>query len=164
MVVRARLGPGALVILHFTMNAPIERLLPHQPPMLLIEAVTAVTENGGKARACFAENAFAVADGKVIESALVECVAQTAGATQAYRARSEAAEAPERPKAVRPDLTRKGMLAAVSNFQFQACAQAGKILEIEVRELKRFGLMLLVAGSVSCEGQAIASGELTLYA
>jgi hypothetical protein len=33
-----------------------------------------------------------------------------------------------------------------------------------MRELRRFGPMLLVAGVVSCLGQPIASGELTLYA
>ena len=57
-----------------------------------------------------------------------------------------------------------GMLAAISDFQIHSRAPAGKQLQIEVRELRRLGPMLLVAGTVSCEGQQIASGELMLYA
>jgi hypothetical protein len=56
------------------------------------------------------------------------------------------------------------MLAAVSNFQVHAPAPLGKALRIEVREVKRLGPMLMVSGTVSCEGQRIATGELTLYA
>ena len=33
-----------------------------------------------------------------------------------------------------------------------------------IRELKKFGPMLLVAGSIACAGQLVASGELTVYA
>jgi len=56
------------------------------------------------------------------------------------------------------------MLAAITDFRIQATAPLGKALQIDVRELKRFGPMLLVSGEVTCEGQSIASGQLSLYA
>jgi len=56
------------------------------------------------------------------------------------------------------------MLASVANFKFHRAAEAGARLQIDVREVKRFGPMLLVAGRVSCEGALIAEGELTVYA
>jgi hypothetical protein len=37
-------------------------------------------------------------------------------------------------------------------------------LHIEIRETKRLGLMLLIAGKISCAGEIIATGELSLYA
>jgi hypothetical protein len=47
---------------------------------------------------------------------------------------------------------------------FRRGPPTGKELRIEVRELKRYGPMLLISGAVSCEDQLIVSGELTLYA
>ena len=57
-----------------------------------------------------------------------------------------------------------GMLAAVSNFKIRSHPPLDKTLTIEVRELKRLGPMLLIAGMISCEGEVIAAGELSLYA
>ena len=57
-----------------------------------------------------------------------------------------------------------GLLAAVSNFKIHSRPPLDKLLTIEVRELKRLGPMLLIAGVISCAGQSIASGELSLYA
>jgi hypothetical protein len=56
------------------------------------------------------------------------------------------------------------MLAAVTDFQILARPAAGENLKIEVRERKRLGPMRLVSGMIICEGQLIASGELTVYA
>ena len=56
-----------------------------------------------------------------------------------------------------------GMLTSVSDFRILARAQAGKLLRVEVRELRRLGMMMMVSGTVSVEGQTVASGELTLY-
>lgn len=56
------------------------------------------------------------------------------------------------------------MLAAVANFKIHTPPPLGKTLEIEINELKKFGPMILVSGVVSCDGQTIAAGELTVYA
>ena len=37
-------------------------------------------------------------------------------------------------------------------------------LTIHVRELKRLGPMLMISSTISCAGQTIATGELSLYA
>jgi hypothetical protein len=55
------------------------------------------------------------------------------------------------------------MLAAISNFRIQSRPAVGMPFQIETRELKRFGPMLLVSGAIFSGGQVIASGELTLY-
>jgi predicted hotdog family 3-hydroxylacyl-ACP dehydratase len=121
--------------------------------MLWIQALTECTETGARATARFSIDHFAVVDGAVPAAALVECMAQTVAAAQGNRARvDDSAKAASR-----------GMLASVSNFQVHARAAAEKVLQIEVREVKRFGPMLLVKGEISCEGERIASGDLTLY-
>jgi hypothetical protein len=120
--------------------------------MRWVNALTACTENAASAIARFEDGDFPVADGMVLETALVECMSQTVAAAFGHRGGGKTGG------------TDKGMLVAVSNFKIRSRPQVGKDLLIEIRELKRLGPMLLVGGAVSCEGQAVASGELSLYA
>ena len=123
--------------------------------MQWLNALTSCTETTATATACFGENDFAVADGKVIETALVECVAQTVAAALGQRAQAGGGKT---------GMAANGMLVAVSNFKIQSRPSAGKTLHIEVREVRRLGMMLLIAGTISCDGQTVANGELSLYA
>ena len=136
------------------MSLSIENLLPHRAPMRWLDALTDCTETTARATVCFDAGHFAVAAGRVLETALVECIAQTIAAAQGQRARAAGGSG-------RPSV---GMLAAVANFKIHSPPPLEKILEIEIRELKKFGPMLLVAGSISCAGQPVCSGELTVYA
>jgi predicted hotdog family 3-hydroxylacyl-ACP dehydratase len=138
------------------MPVAIENLIPHRAPMRFIDALTECTETTAVAMACFRENSFAVANGFVLESALVECVAQTVAAALGQRAKDSGQSD--------SGIAAKGMLVSVSNFKIQTRPPAGKTLRIEIRELKRLGLMLRIFGGIFCEGQSIATGELTLYA
>src|SRR5262245_60744260 len=134
--------------------ADLDSILPHRAPMRWINALTDCTETTAAATACFTPDHFSVADGKVPETALIECVAKTAAAALGQRARMLG-------PSVRPSV---GMLTAVSEFCFESAPPLGKQLRIEVRELRRLGPMLRISGSVTCDGERIASGELTLYA
>jgi len=125
--------------------------------MRWVDSLVECTETTAVATACFSAEHFAVSHGKISEAALVECMAQTVAAAMGERARV-------RGHSANAGIGHTGMLAAVSNFKVQSPPPLHKPLRIEVRELKRFGPMLLVAGSISCEGQPIADGELTLYA
>ncbi len=133
----------------------IETLIPHRAPMRWIDALTDCTETTASATASFRAEDFAVADGFVQETALVECVAQTVAAAAGHRQQSQAEAG---------GLSAKGMLVAVSGFHIKLRPPAGEQLLIQVRQLKRFGLLTLISGIVSCKGQTVASGELTLYA
>ena len=135
------------------MSSDIETLIPHRPPMRWVDALIDCTDTTTSATACFNADHFAVADGKVLETALVECVAQTVAAAMGHRAQA---------KGESKGIEEGGMLVSVSGFRIISPAPVGKPLQIEVQEIKRFGPMLLVSGRVSCEGQVIASGELTL--
>jgi len=136
------------------MNLAVENLLPHRAPMRWLDALVDCTETTARGTVCFNENHFAVADGRVLETALVECIAQTIAAAQSQRARMAGGSG-------EPSV---GMLAAVANFKIHSPPPLEKILQIEICELKKFGPMLLVAGKISCDGQLIADGELTVYA
>lgn len=137
------------------MSVALDQLIPHRAPMQWINALTDCTATTATATACFHENDFAVVAGKISETALVECVAQTVAAALGQRAQADAGKS---------GAAANGMLIAVSNFKIASPPPLGKTLCIEIREQKRLGPMLLIAGKISCEGQMIATGELSLYA
>jgi len=136
------------------MPIEIESLIPHRAPMRWIDALTSDAGGRSTATVTFTTDHFAIADGTVLETALIECVAQTVAAAVGLRARNGS----------NPNPAKGGMLAAVNGFRFHTRPPIGKALIIETEERKRFGPMLLVAGTVYCDGELIASGELTLYA
>ena len=139
-----------------TTPAAMENLILHRAPMRFIKTLTSCGENSATETACFGENDFAVTGGKVLETALVECVAQTVAAALGHRAQTVVAKP--------AGAGANGMLVAVSNFKIQSRPPAGKNLHIEIRETRRLGPMLMVSGTISCDGQIAASGELSLYA
>jgi len=93
--------------------------------------------------------------GRVFETTLVECMAQTVAAALGHRLRASGPS---------PGAANNGMLAAVSNFKIHSHPPLDKTLTIEVREVKRLGPMLLIAGKISCDAELIATGDLSLYA
>jgi predicted hotdog family 3-hydroxylacyl-ACP dehydratase len=133
----------------------IENLIPHRAPMRWINTLDHCTNQTATATACFAADDFAVVDGLALETALVECAAQTVAAALGHLAKSGSE---------RPSAAPHGMLVAVSNFKVHTRPAAGQTLKIEVCENRRLGPMLLVTGTISCGDQIIATGNLSLYA
>lgn len=136
------------------MSANIEALLPHRTPMRWLDALVDCTDTTASGTVKITAEHFAVVDGAMLESALVECTAQTVAAALGQR----------RHAAGDTGAAAQGMLAAVSNFQITARPIVGQTLTIEIREVKRLGPMLMIAARLTCENQLIATGELTLYA
>lgn len=135
------------------MTDAIEKLLPHRAPMRFIDALIGCTETTATATACFRAGDFAVANGVVLETALVECVAQTVAAALGSRAQTNGAG----------NVPANGMLIAVTNYRIAAPAPLGKVLQITITERKRLGRMTMISSSIACEGMPIAAGDLTLY-
>jgi predicted hotdog family 3-hydroxylacyl-ACP dehydratase len=136
------------------MSEVIENLIPHRAPMRWINALTDCTNTTARATATFEVGNFAISDGNVLESALIECVAQTAAAALGQRARNNG----------KAGATGQGMLVAVSNFKIHSSPPAQKTIEIEILERKQLGPMVMISSTILCEGQVIATGDLTLYA
>ncbi len=161
------------------MSVVIESLLPHRAPMRWLDEMVECTDTTATGTVRVTAEHFAVVDGTMLESALVECAAQTVAAALGQRRHASGDSGP----------APTGMLAAVSNFQITARPAIGDTLTIEVREVKRLGPMLMIAARISVVGQTpspvtspasapacspagggaspttlIATGELTLYA
>src|ERR1700722_5077958 len=126
------------------MSLAIENLIPHRAPMRFINTLDECTETTAVATACFSANSFAVVNGFVLETALVECVAQTVAAALGQRAKNRR----------QIENSGGGMLVSVSDFKIQSRPPAEKRLQIEIRELKRLGPMLRVFGEILCDGKS----------
>jgi len=138
------------------MPANLDTLLPHRAPMQWIEALTGCTDSTASATVRFTDAHFAVTQGLVTETALIECMAQTVAAAAGERRNSQnAGSAASR--------TGHGMLAAVSSFRIHSPVPLNESLLITVRELKRFGPMLRVTGVISGQQGVIAEGDLSLH-
>ena len=130
-------------------------LLPHQPPMRLIDEVVEL-EPGVRARCrrttrpgdFFFDGHF---PGHPVVPAviLVEMVAQAGG----LAAGTTSASAGE-PVQLR--------VAALGPFKFPAAAGASTLLEIDVRVAGSMGGMFKVEGDVTAGGQVVATGSVTL--
>src|ERR1700682_4636431 len=120
------------------MSVPIETLIPHRAPMCFIDALIHCTDTTASATAHFSADHFAVADGAVLETALVECVAQTVAAALGQRAKTRG----------QYGCAAIGMLLAVTNFQIRSRPAINKQLRVEIRDLKRLGPMLMISGEI----------------
>ena len=129
-------------------------LIPHRDPMCFVDELLEYSDTTAVASATLPADHFATTDGCVLEAALVECVAQTVAADMGRRAREKG----------KSGMSVRGMLTSVAGFRIITRPPAGRPLRIAIRELRRMGMMLMIAGEITCDDRVVASGEMTLYA
>jgi 3-hydroxyacyl-[acyl-carrier-protein] dehydratase len=131
-------------------------LLPHTPPMRLVEEVVSV-EPGVQA-VCrrptrpgdfFFQGHFP--DEPVVPAVvLIELVAQTGGLAVGA------------PRSGEPVVPRSLRVAAVDGFRFPAGCGAGVLLEATARVAGRMGGLFKIVGTVTADGVVVAKGSVTL--
>ena len=132
------------------MDIDAATLLPHRPPMLMIDRLVDAGPGTAVAEATLGDGCLGVSAGRVLEAALVECVAQTAAAGKAVAAAGAGPAAP-------------GLLAGVSDFRVFRRPAAGERLTIRIREDRQLGPLTLVSGEVLAGGERVAAGRLKLH-
>lgn len=137
-----------------TMSFPIaaERLIPHRPPMQLIEALEAFDgETGTVSARVDAGHLLLEEDGALAEVALLELLAQTFAAVQGYADSFSGQPA------------RQGFLVGVRKVSFLARPRPGDRLEIKVRATARLEGFAVVEGSVMRGDNLLAEGNIKLW-
>lgn len=131
-------------------------LLPHAPPMRLIDDVISV-EPGQHAvcRRVTRQDDFYFQghfpDQPVVPAVvLIELIAQAGGLAAGAASPGEAQE----PRALR--------VAAVDGFRFPAGSGAGVVLEATARVVGRMGGLFKIEGTVTADGVLVARGSVTL--
>lgn len=132
---------------------PTDGLMPHQPPMRLIETVRANEADGsGICEAIVNESTvYLEEDGTMAPEALAELMAQAFAAISGARDRHSG-----RPPQI-------GYLVGIKHARFFAQARSGDRLLIHVRPTGDFAGFVLVAGEVHCQDRLLASGEMKVW-
>lgn len=130
---------------------PIEDLIPHRAPMVMVDELVSTSPDGCVARKTFRPGDYGLDGETVSEPAIVEFVAQAVAAMQGASARTDEGGA------------RIGFLTAVSNFTFASRAHAGDELTVHATVVKRLGPMTVVGGVVTDGDRRVGEGELMFY-
>jgi 3-hydroxymyristoyl/3-hydroxydecanoyl-(acyl carrier protein) dehydratase len=140
------------------MSDRIREWLPHRPPVLFVDELLegdtlpqGVPADSAVAIKTFPAGSFGTDGNRVLESALIECAAQTVAALNGCNARKQG-----QPLA-------QGMLVGVNDFEFPSCAHADVPLRIAVKIVDQFGPFCMAEGQVEQEGAVVAKGALKFY-
>jgi predicted hotdog family 3-hydroxylacyl-ACP dehydratase len=129
-----------------------ERLIPHRPPMRLVDRLLSFADGDGTAEATVPGGSVAAAeDGALDPVALVELIAQSYAAVRGYD------------DLVHGRPVSEGFLVGIRRMRIAGKAHAGERLLTEVRTVGSFEGFAVVEGTVSRDGETLASGTLKLW-
>jgi len=133
------------------MLADFRQLIPHRPPMVLIDAVTEYGPTVIHAqRTVRAGDPFVTPQG-LEDAALLECIAQTIAAGDALYAQSKQGR------------VIKGYLTGLTGVQIHSRAQVGDLIDLHGECLKRMDGMGLFDATAHVGQRLIAQGRFKLY-
>ena len=132
--------------------APAADLVPHRPPVRLIEHLLEVHAAGGRASTTVRAGSLHVnADGTLDPTAHLELMGQTFAAAKSWRDRQQG----------RPP--RVGFLAGATGMDCLDTARIGDQLTIAIEQTGTFGAFAMIEGQVHHHDRQIAGGQLKLW-
>jgi predicted hotdog family 3-hydroxylacyl-ACP dehydratase len=142
---------GAAASSETDLPMPAEPLMPHRPPMRLVDSLVSRDADGGVTESRFQpDSVMADEHGVVDDVALAELIAQSHAAVTGHLARLCGSPA------------RQGWLAAIRDLRITGRARVGDLLVTRVRTIAALDGLTVVEGMVACSGENIARGTLTL--
>lgn len=131
---------------------PAERLIPHRPPMRLVDTLLSFADGSGLTEACpAAECILADARGELDPAALVELIAQSYAAVKGYDDLSN-----DRP-------VKEGFLVGVRKLRITGKAFTGDRLLTTIRTVGTFEGFAVAEGEIVRAGETIATGTIKLW-
>ena len=128
------------------------RLVPHQAPARMVEALEMVGERTATVSATIAENSPHCRAGRLAEAAHVELMAQAAAVMHGYRSATRPAAAPQR-----------GMLVGARNLEIHAEIRVGDRLTVWLRKQARLGAFGVIDAEVRRGDTVISKAELKTW-
>lgn len=131
---------------------PAESLIPHRPPMRLVDELVAWSEEGGEVTArVVAGSPFAAADGRLEAVALVELLAQAYATLHGYEDRCQG----------RPP--KMGFLVGSRSVRIEKEVRVADELRVTIRTVAELEGFALAEGEVRRGEELIAAGALKLW-
>ncbi len=136
------------------MYKDIETIIPHRFPMIMIDGYHKTDSDTAWAEKTFRQGDYGLSNGYVIESVLIECVAQTVAAHFGYKAVVEDHE---------KNQIKKGMLVSVDSFSFINQVPEKSLIKIHIRKTNELGAFKMYRGKIERKGSLVAEGDLKLF-
>lgn len=129
-----------------------ERLVPHRPPARMVDALTAVGERQATVTASVSGTNPHCREGRLVEAAHLELMAQAAAAMHGYR------------NQVRHDgVAQQGMLVGARDFEVYETVFVGDALTVSLHKEARFGAFGVVRAEVRRGETLISKAELKIW-
>ncbi|MBO4622076.1 MAG: beta-hydroxyacyl-ACP dehydratase [Paludibacteraceae bacterium] len=126
-------------------------LIPQRPPIVMVDLLQDVTEEGALTGLLIQEDNLFLQDGKFSEPGLIEHIAQSAAAFAGFKGYA----AGEKPKL--------GYIGELKRFFFYARPGAGKSLRTTLRVLGEAGGITLLAAETKVDGELVAEGQMKIF-
>lgn len=137
---------------HCQLPCSAEILVPHRPPMLLVDTLLERDGDRATASAVVPQNGICVdPDQGILPEFFIEVIAQTMAAVNGY----DALCAGKNPQ--------DGFLVGIDEFSFEAVPALGKTIRIEVEKTFEFGAVKIIRGQVFDEDMLLASGTIKVW-
>ena len=143
----------------------IEGLIPHRPPMLVVDELCSVSAEAAESRTVFDESClFLDADGFLEEAVLFEMMAQTFAALACLtQVGAEGGPALDHPVGQAAPAPGAGFLVGLKKVSLAARARLGTPVVVRVSIFSRVEDFSVVDGEAWQDGRQLAAGQLTIY-
>jgi len=130
----------------------VKRLIPHRPPLLLVDRLLEFKDQSGLIEATvMSDNILLCDDGGIDQIAMAELIAQSYAAVKGYD------------DLLHDKPVKKGFLVGIRKIHFNYRAFVGDRLLINVSTIASIGGFTVVEGKVMHDDDVIASGTIKLW-
>lgn len=137
------------LLLKFPIKA--ENLVPHRPPMLLVEVLLKRSGDHAQGQAIIPESGICFGSDRLLPEFFIELIAQTSAMANGYDC------------LITGSNTRDGMLVGVDSFKIHFLGTPGAKLTIDIDKKFEFGSITLIQGKVFEGDMLLAEGDIKVW-
>lgn len=126
-------------------------LIPHRPPMLLIDSLIERSGDEARAIAVMPNSGICFDPEYAMPEYFIEVVAQTMAMANGYDARVVGKQVQD------------GLLVGVDRFSFKETASGGTLLHVAIKKTMEFGAIKIVHGEIFNGETLLAEGDLKVW-
>lgn len=134
---------------------PMSDLLPQRPPMVMLDRIMHFDGRHIRGKLLIREENVFVSQGKLLESGMLEAIAQTAAARTSLAQRSRPGS-----EALPPQV---GVIGSIQNFRLNFLPDCGSVIETEIELLHEVMNASMIRGRVLSEGKEACSAEMKIF-
>ncbi|MCQ2195807.1 MAG: hydroxymyristoyl-ACP dehydratase [Paludibacteraceae bacterium] len=129
----------------------LERLIPQRSPIIMVDAFYEASENSCQTGLTIREDNLFCEEGKLLETGVIEHIAQSASAFAGYNALKD-----NKPTPV-------GFIGEVKKFQLVSSPQIGDQLTTHIQILSEIMNVSLLSAETTIDGQCVATCQMKIY-